>query len=44
MHIAARAFYFWQAVDGVAELRAQQVHIDARFRQQAANAAALLVE
>ena len=44
MHIAAGAFDLWQAIDGVAQLRAQQVDVDARFGQQATHAAALLVE
>ena len=44
MHFATCALDPRQLVDEHAELRAQQVDVDARFGQQAAHGAALLVE
>ena len=44
MHVAARTFDARQTVDGLAELRTQQVHVDAGLGQQSADTAALLVE
>ena len=42
--IANRAFHARQAIDSVAQLRAQQVDVDAGLGEQAAHGAALLVE
>jgi len=44
VYIAPGPFDFRQAIDRVAKLGAQQVDVNARFRQQATYTAALLVE
>ena len=44
MNLAAGALDLRQAVHGIAELRAQQIDVDARLGQQPTHAAALLVE
>ncbi len=42
--VAGSAFDARQPIDRLAELRAQQVHVDAGLRQQPAHRAALLLE
>ena len=44
VHLARRALDGRQAVERLAELRAQHVHVDAGLREQAAHGAALLLE
>jgi hypothetical protein len=44
MHVATSALDFRQSVNGVAQLRTQQVDVDTGFGQQATERSALLIE